>query len=48
MSDLVATTFNMVDENPLVQYEIAFPRKPLLLGSVGGGDVGTISSGSRT
>lgn len=30
MSDLVATTFNMVDENPLVQYEIAFPRKPLL------------------
>ena len=45
MSDLVATTFNMVDENPLVQYEIAFPRKPLLLGSVGGGDVGTITSG---
>ena len=35
----------MVDENPLVQYEIAFPRKPLLLGSVGGGDVGTITSG---
>lgn len=45
MSDLVATTFNMVNENPLVQYEIAFPRKPLLLGSVGGGDVGTITSG---
>lgn len=45
MSDLVATTSNMVDENPLVQYEIAFPRKPLLLGSVGGGDVGTITSG---
>lgn len=45
MSDLVAITFNMVDENPLVQYEIAFPRKPLLLGSVGGGDVGTITSG---
>lgn len=45
MSDLVAATFNMVDENPLVQYEIAFPRKPLLLGSVGGGDVGTITSG---
>lgn len=45
MSDLVATTFNMVDENPLVQYEIAFPRKPLLQGSVGGGDVGTITSG---
>lgn len=45
MSDLVATTFNMVDENPLVQYEIAFPRKPLLLGSVGGGDVGTTTSG---
>lgn len=45
MSDLVATAFYMVDENPLVQYEIAFPRKPLLLGSVGGGDVGTITSG---
>lgn len=45
MSDLVAAAFYMADENPLVQYEIAFPRKPLPLGSVGGGDVGTTTSG---
>lgn len=45
MSDLVATTFNMDDEEPLVQYEIAFPRKPLLLGAVSGGCIDAIASG---
>lgn len=45
MNDLAYSTFSTDDESPLVQYEIAFPRKPLLLGSIGGSGIGAITSG---
>lgn len=43
VNDLATTTFGMDDDNPLIQYEIAFPRKPLLLGT---GDVVAGASGN--
>lgn len=45
MNDLAYSTFSTDDESPLVQYEIAFPRKPLLLGSISGSGIGAITSG---
>lgn len=45
MGNETGTTFYMDDENPLIQYEIAFPRKPLLLGVGNDGSIDVVTSG---
>ena len=44
MNDLVYSTFYKDDESPLVQYEMTFPKKPLLFSAVSGDSIDTVTN----